>query len=279
MRKIRKCESARLNTGSSACKIDWGKIKGAIIVEHGRKLPAEITASVLEELCHADRPDRIYPVFPIFEGAKNGGEPQVSNIGYGPSTYNGLNAMTDTFTLGRFDEVLNAMLLRCANKEWDVYYWDGNKVLFGYNDGTDVLAGIPMSSIYPTVTPFATSGAKSSMTVSFCHMDAEDSLINFDYVKLDFNPANFLKGLINVEFVVSASNKFRIIEKTGGYDRTPELGPIIAANASEVLNNATSATYAAATEELTIVPKDSGVPSLKAPSVLFEKGIKGIEQV
>ena len=39
MRKIRTCKGGRMNTGSSACKIDWKKVKGAIMVEHGVKLP------------------------------------------------------------------------------------------------------------------------------------------------------------------------------------------------------------------------------------------------
>ena len=43
------------------------------------------------------------------------------------------------------------------------------------------------------------------------------------------------------------------------------------------MNNTTSASYADGV--ITIVPKAGAVPSLKAPSVLFEKGIKGIEQV
>lgn len=278
MRKIRTCAASRMNSGGSACKIDWGKVKGAFLVEHGVKLPAELTAQILEELCHADRPDRIYPIFPIFEGAKNGGEPQINAVGYGPSQYNGLNAQTDTFTLARFDEALNARLLQCAGKEWDAYYWDSNMMLHGYNDGTDILAGIPMSTVYPTVTPYSTSGAKSSMTVSFCRMDAEDSLINFDYVKLDFNPANFIRGgLVDVELVTTTANKYKILEKIGAYDRTPEFGQLIADKAAEVLNNVTTATYADG--ELTITPKDSGVPSLKAPSVLFENNIKYIEQV
>ncbi len=28
-------------------------------------------------------------------------------------------------------------------------------------------------------------------------MDAEESLLNFDYVQLDFNPKNFLMGLVD----------------------------------------------------------------------------------
>ena len=277
MRKIRTCKGSRFNTGGSACKIDWEKVKGSIMVEHEVKLPADITGDKLAELCHADRPDRIYPVFPFLEYAKNGGEPQVNALGYGGNQYNGLNAQTDTFTLARFDEILNAQLLNNANKEWDVYFWNRDYQLIGYNDDTDLLAGIPMSTVYPTVTQYPTSGAKSTMTVSYCHEDTEDSHLNFDYVQLDFNPKNFVKGLVDVVLEKADSdNTYKIIEKVGGYDRTEEFGALLADGAAEVLNNVTSATYAEGV--ITIVPKDGATPSLKAPSVLFEKGIKGIEQ-
>lgn len=267
-----------MNTGGSACSIDWKKVKGAIIVEPGVKLPDEITGEKLLELCHADRPGRIYPILPFLEYAKNGGEPQVNAIGYGPSEYNGLNAQTDTFTLKKFDEVLNAQLLKCANKGWDVYFWNQDNMLIGYNDGTNILSGIPMSSIYPTVTQYPTSSAKSAMTVSFAHEDAEDSLLNFDYVQLDFNPKNFIKGLVDVRFEkIETENAYKIIEVIGGYDRTEEFGSLIADGATEIMDNVTSATYSNGI--ITIVPKAGAAPSLKAPSVLFEKGIRGIEQV
>ena len=278
MRKIRTCKGSRMNTGSSACSIDWKKVKGAILAEHGVKLPADITGEKLLELCHADRPGRIYPILPFLEYAKNGGEPQVNAIGYGASEYNGLNAQTDTFTLKKFDEVLNAQLLKCANKGWDVYFWNQDNMLIGYNDDTDVPAGIPMSSVYPTVTQYPTSSAKSAMTVSFAHEDAEDSHLNFDYVQLDFNPKNFLKGLVDVEFVkMETENTYKIVEVVGGYDRTEEFGQLIADAAVEVLNNVTSASYADGV--ITIVPKGNEMPSLRSASVLFKNEIKGIEQI
>ena len=116
------------------------------------------------------------------------------------------------------------------------------------------------------------------MTVSFCHEDAEDSQLHFDYVQLDFNPKNFAKGLVDVVFEkAEAENAYKIIEKIGGYDRTEEFGTLLADGAAEALNNVTSATYANGV--ITIVPKDGATPSLKAPSVLYEKGIRGIEQV
>ena len=99
MKKIRTCAGTHINSGSSACKIDWSKVKGAILVEPGTKLPDDVTAEKLAEMCHADRPGRIYPISPFFEYAKNGGEAQISAVGYGPNQFNGLNAQTDTFTL------------------------------------------------------------------------------------------------------------------------------------------------------------------------------------
>ena len=274
MRKTRICDSAEMNTGGSACSVDWGKIKGAIIVEHGKKLPADLTPEKLAELCHADRPDRIYPVLTFVEYAKSGGEAQVSAVGYGPNQYNGLNAQTDTFTLGRFDEMLNAELLRCANKQWDVYYWDSNKMLIGYNDGTDILAGIPMSAIYPSSTPFSTSGAKSTMTVNFAHFDAEDSQLNFDYVKLDFNPGNVIKGLTEVMLVEETSGKYKIVECIGGYDRTAEFADALSTGAAEVFTGVTSASYENGL--ITITPGEGEI-SVKQPSVLYTNDIKWVE--
>lgn len=274
MRKTRTCDSAEMNTGGSACSVDWGKIKGAIIVEHGKKLPADLTPEKLAELCHADRPERIYPVLTFVEYAKSGGEAQVSAVGYGPNQYNGLNAQTDTFTLGRFDEMLNAELLRCANKQWDVYYWDSNKMLIGYNDGTDILAGIPMSAIYPSSTPFSTSGAKSTMTVNFAHFDAEDSQLNFDYVKLDFNPGNVIKGLTEVMLVEETSGKYKIVECIGGYDRTAEFADALSTGAAEVFTGVTSASYENGL--ITITPGEGEI-SVKQPSVLYTNDIKWVE--
>lgn len=276
MRKTRNCEAAEMNTGGSACKVDWGKIKGCILVEHGVKLPDDITPETLSEMCHADRPDRCYPIHTFVEYAKNGGEAQVSAVGYGPNQYNGLSAQTDTFTLARFDEMLNAQLLRCASKQWDVYFWDNNKMLIGYNDGTDVLAGIPMSSVYPGSTPFSTSGAKSSMTVNFAHLDAEDSQLNFDYVKLDFNPAAVVQGLTEVMLVEETSNKFKIVECIGGYDRTAEFASAMSTGATQIFTGVTSASYSDGC--LTITPS-TGAVTIKSPSVLYENDIKWVEFV
>ena len=273
-KKIRQCTGSHMATGTSKCPIDWDKVEGAIAVEKGTKLPEDITAEELARLCHAEGDARIYPIFPFVEYAKTGGDPQAAANGYGPMQVTGVDARTDAFTMDKFYESLNASLLRNVNRQFDVYYWDKKKVLHGYNDGTDVLAGIPMSTIYPTNTPYGTSSAKSTMNVNFCHDDARDSQENFDYIQLDFNPKNAVVGLVEVQ-LVKVDTGYKVVEKIGGYDRTEEFGAAIAENASTVLVGATSAEYKDGM--LTIVA--DGDVKLAAPSVLFENGIKGIEQL
>lgn len=271
--KTRECKTAAINTGSSMCPIDWGKIRGAILVEPGNVLT---DFEKLEEACHADRPKRIYPILGFVEYAKNGGEAQVSAVGYGPSGYNGISSQTDTFTLPRFDETLNANLIKGANKKWEVYFFD-DKHIYGYNNGKE-LAGIPMSSVYPTATQFSTSGSKSTMTVSFCYEDIEDTLVHLDFAEIDYVAFRNLKGLTSVKLVkqTSPENSFKLIEVVGGYDLTPLYGSVIATAASTVLNGATTAKYESGA--LTITPS-TGEISLKAPSVLYTSEIKWIENV
>lgn len=281
MRDLRTCGKKLFNSGYSACQIDFEKLRGALLVEHGKKLPKELTVSVLEELCHASRPDRIYPIMTFVEYAKNGGEPQTGNVGYGGTTVTGVSPRTDTLTLNKCYDHLNARLLKVMSVAFDVYFWDHNCVLYGLNDGTDILAGIPMSAVYPTIIPHPTGSAKASLTVSFCYDDPQDAMENFDYKKLDYNPKSVVIGLeeVKLEKLTTGDTKFKLFERIGGYDRTAEFGQLIADKAAEVMNNVTSATYSEEDDVITIVPKDAGTPSLKAPSILFTNGIKGIEQV
>lgn len=279
MRKIRKCTSAELNVGVSKCQLDFGKIKGAIIMEHGQKLPSDLTSDALEELCHADRPERAYPVFTFVEYAKEGGEAQVSAVGYGGNAVTNLNARIDTFTLDKFSEMLNSSLLKAMNTKLDVYYFDEKNVIYGVNDGTDILAGIPMSTIYPKATPHPTSSAKATMDVCFCLEDVQDAEENFDFAQLDFDPKMFAVGLTPVELVVTSGSKYKIVEKVGGYDRTAEFGDALKTAAATAMDGVTAIAYDETTEELTLTLTEGATPKLKKPSALYKIDIKGIEQV
>lgn len=281
MRKLRKCESSKLYTGISKCPIDFGKMKGAILVKAGTKLPADLTAEKLESLVHADRDKRVYGIIGFVEHAKNGGEVQTGATGYGPEQVTGISARKDTYDLDKFHPELDASLMSTANTEWDVYFIDEDLYIHGIKDGTDTLAGYPMSSVYSDSSPVPTSGAKSTMQVVFCHKDSKLSKIKFDYSPLGFDPFGLVLGILPVklEKVEASGTAYKLIEETGGNDITAIYGPLIAASSEKVLEGATAVSYNASDETLTITADAGAAVQLKSPSVLFENEIKGIEQV
>lgn len=278
MRPIRNCSRGELNTGTSKCPLDLANVKGAIVVEVGTVFPANATAASLKEACHADRPNRIMPVMTFVEYAKDGGEPNVSSVGYGGRQVTNVGARTDTFTLDKFYPDLAASLSKAMNIPFEVFYFDENNVVYGLRDG-DNLRGFPITTLYPTVTPHPTSSNPATLTVSFAFKDARDAIEEFDFIELDFNIANSLVGLTQVELakVGSTGNKYKLLETVGGYDLTPKYGSAIAESASTILNGATAATYNSTDETLTITVSEGATPSLKAPSALYTAGIEGIQ--
>lgn len=279
MRKLRTCDSAHLNTGVSKCPPNFGKKKMAIIVPYGTKLPADLDADKLEELAHAALASRIYGVGTFTEYAKNGGEAQTSTDGYGPEEVTGYSPLKETYNLAYAPEV-HAAFVRAKGSKWGAYFIDDEGMLYGENDGTDTLAPFPMANIYTDVTPSPTSSAKASMTITFSYEDTETAYENYDYEKLGFNPRNLILGLVAVslEKTGTSGDKYKVVEKVGGYDATEIYGPLLATAGATVLEGATAAAaYDEADKTLTIT--GSATARLKDPATLFEKGIKGIEQV
>lgn len=275
--KTRTCRASALSTGASACPYDPEKIVGLLLVPAGQKLPATLDGSSLEEACHADKPGRVYPIVTFVEYSKNGGEPQVSAVGYGPNQVTDVSAWTDTWTLDKYNQSLAQSLSRCMNTEMAAYPFDKNNVIYGYDDGTDVLAGFPVSSVYPTVTPYSTSSAKASMQISICHKDARMAIEHANFEQLDFAIAQFAYGLTPVKFVKTAATKYKIVEAIGGLDRTAEFGSTIASTPSAVLKGITTGVSYNEDEDVLVITGDTE-PELKAPSALYTGGVKGIEQ-
>ena len=276
--KIRNCNSQSMSTGVSACPIDLAKVKGALVVPKGYKLPATLDGEALEEACHAASASRVLPILPFVEYAPSGGEVQVSAIGYGPNKANGLSARTDVWTMDKYYLQLASAITKAMNTEWDAYYFDENNVIYGVNDGTDVLAGFSMSTIYNGGMPHPTSGAAATQTIAFCHKDARDSIENIDFEQLAFDIERFAKGLVPVKFVRvgdTGSNKWKLVEALGGLDRTAEFGPTIAQSPTTTLVGITTGvTYNEADATLTIT--GATAPQLKAPADLYTAGVKFI---
>lgn len=269
----RKCPGvATFNTGSSVCVLDPGKIKAIILTIHGHKIPTEKTAEAFEKACHADRPGRIFPIKTIVEYAPSGGEAQSSATGYGPTKVGSYSAKNDVWTLQDYDASLKANLMAVKNVAFDAYFVDENNVIYGMNDGTNALAGIPLSGVYPGGQDWDSSGTEANLTIATMFKDYEKYVKNADVRAYDFDVVGALKGLVYVDLVSIEEKKYKLIEHFGKLDITEFYGELLQQNATTVLPNATDVTYANG-----IITINEGTAELASPSVLQESGITGIE--
>jgi len=278
---FRQCAAAgAFNTGVTPCPLQPDKVSGVILVTHGQKLPAELTVESLMEACHADYPGRIYPILGVEEYAVNGGEANTSATGYGANKITGYSARTDSFTLGKYNMSLKACVTRAKSTQLDMYVFDYNNVIYGMDDGTDVLAGIPLSGIYITGQEFTSSSQAAQMIFNAMLSDVEKYMMNASVRTANFDISSALKGLVFVEFVkqTGGENKYKLIEHFERLDMTPYYGELLRTAATEVLDPSTitAVQYDAAAGVLTMTGE--GTPTLKSPSVLYENDITGIEQ-
>lgn len=278
MSRIRSCASNSFFTGKSVCEIDYDKIKYLLLTKHGVKLQYD-TLDNLRAMCHADLPNRAYGFPQIVNWEPNGGEVQTSQVGYGPNVYNGVSARTDAFTVDKFRHYLRAEILKNVDEEFDMYLIDAKNNLYGLNDGTDELAGIPVT-IYPSGNDHPGASDKASLAVNVSYVDVEEYMMKLDVVPLDYAARSAVYGLmpVTLEKVGSSGNNYKLVEYYGKGDATAKFGELISDNVASVLNGATAATYDATNNYITVtLASDSTAPTLKAASVLEANGIYGIE--
>ena len=278
MSRIRSCASNSFFTGKSVCEIDYDKIKYLLLTKHGVKLQYD-TLDNLRAMCHADLPNRAYGFPQIVNWEPNGGEVQTSQVGYGPNVYNGVSARTDAFTVDKFRHYLRAEILKNVDEEFDMYLIDAKNNLYGLNDDTDELAGIPVT-IYPSGNDHPGASDKASLAVNVSYVDVEEYMMKLDVVPLDYAARSAVYGLmpVTLEKVGSTGNNYKLVEYYGKGDATAKFGELISGNVASVLNGATAATYDATNNYITVtLASDSTAPTLKAASVLEANGIYGIE--
>lgn len=278
MSRIRSCASNSFFTGKSVCEIDYDKIKYLLLTKHGVKLQYD-TLDNLRAMCHADLPNRAYGFPQIVNWEPNGGEVQTSQVGYGPNVYNGVSARTDAFTVDKFRHYLRAEILKNVDEEFDMYLIDAKNNIYGLNDGTDDLAGIPVT-IYPSGNDHPGASDKASLAVNVSYVDVEEYMMKLDVVPLDYAARSAVYGLmpVTLEKVGSSGNNYKLVEYYGKGDATAKYGELISDNVASVLNGATAATYDATNNYITVtLASDSTAPTLKAASVLEANGIYGIE--
>ena len=221
--EFRECKGQEdFNTGRSKCILDPGKIKAVILIPRGFKIPNGLTADKLEELCHADRPNRIYPIKTVEEFAPTGGEANVNATGYGGNKITGYSAYTAALTLDNYDASLKANLMMAKGVEFDGVIVDEDNVLFGTNRDTTGLSGIPLSGVYPSGQDWDSSGQEANLIVNLMFKDYEKYIKTADIMALKFDVVEALKGLVFVDLVKVGENKYKLIEHFGGLNVTTE---------------------------------------------------------
>ena len=160
-----------------------------------------------------------------------------------------------------------------------MYLIDSKNNLYGLNDYTDELAGIPVT-IYPSGNDHPGASDKASLAVNVSYVDVEEYMMKLDVVPLDYAARSAVYGLmpVTLEKVGSTGNNYKLVEYYGKGDATAKFGELISDNVASVLNGATAATYDATNNYITVtLASDSTAPTLKAASVLEVNGIYGIE--
>lgn len=278
MKKYRDCGSEIFNTGSSKCPFAPDYVKAIILTPEDMVIKDDELEEKLEEMIHADRPGRIYPIGPIAEYAPSGGEAQTSKQGYGPSQITSYSELIEAWTLENYDEGLLANLMKLKNERMRALFVDKNNVVYGQHDTDTTIKGYLMSSIYPSsVQRFKTSGDNASMAVSLVYDDVEKAWMETKSLQGETDLVEKAKGLVWVDIVKvgSGGSSYKVVEHYGRYDLTTVYGSLLA-KTEGVWAGVSAAQYNAADGTLSLT--SSSTPTLLSPAQLFTAGIKGIEQ-
>lgn len=278
MKKYRDCGSEIFNTGSSKCPFVPDYVKVIILTPEDMVIRDDELEESLEEMIHANRPGRIYPIGPIAEYAPSGGEAQTSKQGYGPSQITSYSELVEVWTLENYDEGLLANLMKLKNERMRALFIDKNNVVYGQHDTDTTIKGYLMSSIYPSsVQRFKTSGDNATMAVSLVYDHVEKAWIETKSLQSETDLIEKAKGLVWVDVVKvgDSGSNYKVVEHYGKYDLTTAYGALLA-KTEGVWEGVSAAQYNAADGTLNLT--SDGTPALLSPEQLLTAGIKGIEQ-
>ena len=268
MKKYRDCGSEIFNTGSSKCPFVPDYVKVIILTPEDMVIRDDELEESLEEMIHANRPGRIYPIGPIAEYAPSGGEAQTSKQGYGPSQITSYSELVEVWTLENYDEGLLANLMKLKNERMRALFIDKNNVVYGQHDTDTTIKGYLMSSIYPSsVQRFKTSGDNATMAVSLVYDHVEKAWIETKSLQSETDLIEKAKGLVWVDVVKvgDSGSNYKVVEHYGKYDLTTAYGALLA-KTEGVWEGVSAAQYNAADGTLNLT--SDGTPALLSPEQL-----------
>lgn len=273
---VRTCPSDnKFNTGGSYCPIEPGKVKAIILATVDLAMPFSVTADKVKELCHEDRPNRIYPLKNVVEYAPSGGEAQTSETGYGGTKIIGYSAKVDAFTMGNYDSEIVKSLTKIKNSKLYVFYVDSEGQVHGIKkDGdNENLYGIP-AIVYVTDQSFDTSSTEANYIVNVALEDVERYMLRRFAFQPAFDIYDALMGLISVSWVTLESGKYQLVDST----MTNISGVYRELATTDFEESPSAVSYDAATNSFTITGGGS-TPKLVSAKQLYANEIYGIEQV
>lgn len=279
MKKYRDCGSEIFNTGSSKCPFVPDYVKVIILTPEDMVIKDDELEEKIEEMIHANRPGRIYPIGPIAEYAPSGGEAQTSKQGYGPSQITSYSEFVEAWTLENYDEGLLANLMKLKNERMRALFVDKNNVVYGQYDTDTTIKGYLMSSIYPSsVQRFKTSGDNASMAVSLVYDDVEKAWMETKSLQGETDLVEKAKGLVWVDVVKvgDSGSNYKVVEHYGKYDLTTAYGTLLGKTEGVWGDSVSAAQYNSADGTLSLT--SDSTPTLLSPEQLLTAGIKGIEQ-
>lgn len=209
------CAGYAFNSGVSPCPLDPGKIKGLLLYTDDNAVGVDLsnpmtTEAGLTSRFYAPRPNRLFPIGGIVNYESSGGEAQTSQVGYGASRITGYSEKQMTFTLDHYDFNLRATIANSRGSKFKVLFVDDNNVVYGLaaDSGTYELGlkGVNVDDISVGGQDFATADATANLAVTLYINDYEEVLKSLSAVKLDYDVADALQGLVFVDVAFKAGS-------------------------------------------------------------------------
>ena len=197
------CTTEVGNTGVNDCSFDPKHIIGAMLIPKSKVFTENELAAIkttLQTGTLAAPELRMYPIFKFVALTDGSEEETISTKGYGNKSVNREGKYDWTFEVMGGGVCLQKKLrMFNGNKKYKVLFFTADKYLVGTKDTTGQLMGVAYDDIY--AKPFKLSdGTNDTMYMIRFLLSKPEELNDTPFaMKLDFDPEENIKGLIDLE--------------------------------------------------------------------------------
>ena len=220
------CTTSSGNTGTPSCYIDMKKITDVIIAPVGFKFTAANLATeaafkaAVQAATLAGKSARIYPISNIIEMTDSSEETQYETAGYGDKRFIREGDYSFKFGFWKGGLCLNKQLRTFNSGSWTVYLVDAENTVYGHLVEGELFG---FTTEFHAEKPKVADGAVSSKYMFEVNLPTPEELADdFGSVKLSFNFASQIKGILNATVTVLASTEtyvdVKLTTDCGGVD-------------------------------------------------------------